>query len=168
PNTDPLPGGSCSGSSPSPDLASLTLHAFQLRSQHRHALHPIEAALQYHRATTQGHGAQSHATVGFEQAESIYRTNVMSQVILYQSEDGRTKLDVRLENQTVWLSQKQLTELFGKAKGTISEHIKHIFEDGELEEISVVRLFRTTASDGKNYEVAAKTPLIRPADLADV
>lgn len=78
----------------------------------------------------------------------------MSQVILYQSEDGRTKLDVRLENQTVWLSQKQLTELFGKAKGTISEHIKHIFEDGELEETSVVRLFRTTAADGKTYEVA--------------
>jgi hypothetical protein len=70
----------------------------------------------------------------------------MSQILLYQSEDGRTKLDVRLENQTVWLSQKQLTELFGKAKGTISEHIKHIFEDGELEEISVVRLFRTTAT----------------------
>lgn len=68
----------------------------------------------------------------------------MSQVILYESEDGRTKLDVRLEGQTVWLSQKQLTELFGKAKGTISEHIKHIFEDGELEKISVVRLFRTT------------------------
>lgn len=78
----------------------------------------------------------------------------MSQVILYQSEDGRTKLDVRLEGQTVWLSQKQLTELFGKAKGTISEHIKHIFEDGELEEDSVVRFFRTTAADGKQYEVA--------------
>jgi hypothetical protein len=78
----------------------------------------------------------------------------MSQVILYQSEDGRTKLDVRLEGQTVWLSQKQLTELFGKAKGTISEYIKHIFEDGELVEDSVVRFFRTTAADGKEYEVA--------------
>lgn len=77
----------------------------------------------------------------------------MSQVILYQSEDGRTKLDVRLVDQTVWLNQKQLTELFGKAKGTISEHIKHIFEDGELAEDSVVRLFRTTAADGKLYEV---------------
>lgn len=77
-----------------------------------------------------------------------------NQVILYQSEDGRTKLDVRLEDQTVWLSQKQLTELFGKAKATISEHIKHIFEDGELAEDSVVRLFRTTADDGKQYEVA--------------
>ena len=61
---------------------------------------------------------------------------------------------MRLENQTLWLNQKQLTELFGKAKGTISEHIKHIFEDGELEEISVVRLFRTTATDGKIYEVS--------------
>ena len=78
----------------------------------------------------------------------------MSQILLYQSEDGRTKLDVRLENQTLWLNQKQLGELFGKAKGTISEHIKHIFEDGELEEISVVRLFRTTATYGKIYEVS--------------
>jgi hypothetical protein len=75
------------------------------------------------------------------------------QVLLYRSEDGRTKLDVRLEDETVWLSQRQLTELFGKAKGTISEHIKHIFEDGELAEGAVVRLFRTTASDGKQYEV---------------
>lgn len=78
----------------------------------------------------------------------------MSQIIIYRSEDGRTKLDVRLEDQTVWLSQKQLTELFGKAKGTVSEHIKHIFEDRELEEDSVVRLFRTTAADGKQYDVA--------------
>ena len=78
----------------------------------------------------------------------------MDPIIIYQSEDGRTKIDVRLEEQTVWLSQKQLTELFGKAKGTISEHIKHIFEDGELEENSVVRFFRTTAADGKQYEVA--------------
>ena len=76
------------------------------------------------------------------------------QFIVYQSEDGRTKLDVRLVGQTLWLSQKQLTELFGKAKGTISEHIKHIFEDGELVENSVVRFFRTTAADGKTYEVA--------------
>jgi len=78
----------------------------------------------------------------------------MDQFLIYQSEDGRTKLDVRLEDQTVWLNQKQLTELFGKAKGTISEHIKHIFEDEELEEDSVVRLFRTTAADGKQYDVA--------------
>jgi hypothetical protein len=75
-------------------------------------------------------------------------------VLIYRSEDGRTRLDVRLDDQTVWLSQRQLTELFGKAKGTISEHIKHIFEDGELTEGAVVRSFRTTATDGKHYDVA--------------
>ena len=74
--------------------------------------------------------------------------------LIYRSEDGRTKIDVMLEAETLWLNQKQLTELFGKAKGTISEHIKHIFEDGELDENSVVRFFRTTAADGKQYEVA--------------
>lgn len=74
--------------------------------------------------------------------------------LIYQSEDGSTRIDVMLEAETLWLNQKQLTELFGKAKGTISEHIKHIFEDGELDENLVVRLFRTTAADGKQYEVA--------------
>lgn len=78
----------------------------------------------------------------------------MSDILIYKSEDGRTKIDVMLEAENLWLSQKQLTELFGKAKGTVSEHIKHIFEDGELDENSVVRFFRTTAADGKMYEVA--------------
>ena len=73
---------------------------------------------------------------------------------IYQTEDGSTRIDVMLVAETLWLKQKQLTELFGKAKGTISEHIKHIFEDGEQDEISVVRFFRTTAADGKQYEVA--------------
>ena len=76
------------------------------------------------------------------------------QFLIYQSEDGSTRINVMLEAETLWLNQKQLTELFGKAKGTISEHIKHIFEDGELAENSVVRFFRTTAADGKQYEVA--------------
>lgn len=76
------------------------------------------------------------------------------QFLIYQSEDGSTRIDVMLEAETLWLNQKQLTELFSKAKGTISEHIKHIFEDGELDENSVVRYFRTTAADGKQYEVA--------------
>lgn len=78
----------------------------------------------------------------------------MSEFLIYQTEGGKTQISVVLENETLWLSQKQLTELFGKAKGTISEHIKHIFEDGELQEDSVVRFYRTTAADGKNYEVA--------------
>ena len=76
------------------------------------------------------------------------------QFLIYQSEDGSTRIDVMLESETLWLNQKQLTDLFGKAKGTVSEHIKHIFDDGELAESSVVRLFRTTAADGKRYEVA--------------
>lgn len=78
----------------------------------------------------------------------------MGAFLIYQSEDGKTQLSVALENETLWLSQKQLTELFGKAKGTVSEHIKNIFADGELAEDAVVRLFRTTAADGKTYEVA--------------
>ncbi len=81
----------------------------------------------------------------------------MSEFLIYQAEDGTTQLSVMLENEELWLSQKQLTELFGKAKTTISEHIKHIFEDGELQEDSVVRFFRTTAADGKTYEVAHYT-----------
>ena len=72
----------------------------------------------------------------------------MNPILIYQSEDGRTKLDVRLEDRTVWLNQKQLTELFAKAKGTISEHIKHIFEDEELTQEATVRLFRTVQKEG--------------------
>lgn len=78
----------------------------------------------------------------------------MSEFLIYQTEGGKTQISVVLENETLWLSQKQLSELFGKAKGTISEHIKHIFEDGELQEDSVVRFYRTTAADGKSYDVA--------------
>jgi hypothetical protein len=71
----------------------------------------------------------------------------MNEFLIYQSEDGKTRLNVALKDETLWLSQKQLTDLFDKAKGTISEHIKHIFEDGELLEHSVVRFFRTTAAE---------------------
>lgn len=75
-----------------------------------------------------------------------------SSILIYQTEDGKTKIETRLENETVWLTQAQLCELFQKSKSTISEHIKNIFEEGELDEISVVRNFRTTAADGKAYE----------------
>jgi hypothetical protein len=73
-------------------------------------------------------------------------------LILYQTEDGITKIETLLENETVWLTQAQLCDLFQKSKSTISEHIKHIFEEHELEFNSVVRNFRHTASDGKSYE----------------
>lgn len=75
-----------------------------------------------------------------------------SEIILYQTEDGQTKIEVHLQNETVWLTQAQLIELFQKAKSTISEHISNVFAEGELDENSVVRKFRTTAADGKNYD----------------
>ena len=76
-----------------------------------------------------------------------------SNILIYQNEKGNIKVDVRFEDGSVWLSQAQICELFGKAKSTISEHISAIFEDGELDRDSVVRNYRTTASDGKNYSV---------------
>ncbi len=74
-------------------------------------------------------------------------------LLLYQTEDGQTKIEVRLQDETVWLNQGQLCELFDKDKRTISEHIQNIFKKRELIEQAVVRKFRTTASDGKNYQV---------------
>ena len=74
-------------------------------------------------------------------------------IIIYQTEDGLTKINVKLNNETVWLNQQQLVMLYQSSKSNISEHIKHIFAEGELDEKSVVRKFRTTADDGKNYEV---------------
>ena len=74
-------------------------------------------------------------------------------IVIYQTEDGSAKIDVRFVDDTVWLTQAQLVELFQSSKANISEHIKHIFEEEELEETTVVRKFRTTATDGKNYNV---------------
>ena len=74
-----------------------------------------------------------------------------SEILIYKNTDGNIKIDVRLEEETVWLSQNQMGQLFGKDKRTVSEHIRNIFKEGELEENSVVRNFRTTASDGKSY-----------------
>ncbi|HBG86554.1 MAG TPA: cell filamentation protein Fic, partial [Marinilabiliaceae bacterium] len=61
------------------------------------------------------------------------------EIILYQADNGTTKIEVRLENENVWLTQAQLVELYQSSKSNISEHIKHIFEEGELSENSVVR-----------------------------
>jgi hypothetical protein len=72
-----------------------------------------------------------------------------SEILIYQADDGTTKVSVRFENENVWLTQAQLVELYQSSKSNVSEHIKHIFEEGELESISVVRNFRTTAVDGK-------------------
>ena len=76
-----------------------------------------------------------------------------SEIIIYQTPEGNIRLDVRLEDDTVWLTQAHLCDLFDKNKRTISEHIRNIFSEKELNEHSVVRKFRTTAADGKSYDV---------------
>ncbi len=75
-----------------------------------------------------------------------------SEIILYQTEDGRTRIQCRFENETVWLTQKLMAELFGKDVRTINEHIQNVFAEGELVADSVIRKFRITAADGKSYE----------------
>ena len=74
-----------------------------------------------------------------------------NKVIIYTASNGQTKIDVKLEDETLWLTQAQMCELYQTSKSNISEHIRHIFEEGELQEDSVVRKFRTTAADGKSY-----------------
>jgi hypothetical protein len=76
-----------------------------------------------------------------------------SGLVLYQTEDGRTRLEVRLKGETVWLSLNQLAELFQRDKSVISKHLKNVFEEGELIPDSVVANFATTAADGKTYQV---------------
>lgn len=77
-----------------------------------------------------------------------------SEIIIYQNNEGNIKVDARLEEETVWLTQAQMCELFNKSKATISEHIKNVFEEGELDEKVVVRKFRTTTQHGA---IAGKT-----------
>lgn len=83
---------------------------------------------------------------------TIIKSNNTSQLLIYQTPDGNIRIDVRLQDETVWLTQANLCELFQKSKATISEHISNIFKEGELVEDSVVRNFRTTADDGKTYD----------------
>ena len=75
------------------------------------------------------------------------------EILIYQSENGVTKIDVKIIDDTVWLTQAKLCELYQTSKSNVSEHIKHIFEEGELDQSSVVRKFRTTGADGKTYNV---------------
>lgn len=74
-----------------------------------------------------------------------------SQLIIYQTETGETKLEVRLENETVWLTQKLMAELFQTTVPNINMHLKNVFEEGELDANSVIKDFLITAADGKNY-----------------
>lgn len=74
-----------------------------------------------------------------------------NKIIIYTDDSGLTKIDVKLEDETLWLTQAQMCALYQTSKSNVSEHIKHIFDEGELQENSVVRKFRTTAADGKSY-----------------
>lgn len=79
-------------------------------------------------------------------------TDNKSEIVIFKTVDEKISVDVRFEGETVWLTQAQLVDLYGSSKSNVSEHIKHIFEEEELEEDSVVRNFRTTAADGKSYQ----------------
>ena len=79
-------------------------------------------------------------------ASEIQKNN--GEIIIYQSEDGKIRLDVRLEEKTVWLTQEQIAQLYGKGRSTITEHISNIFKEGELEKEKVCRFFRHTTQHG--------------------
>lgn len=74
-------------------------------------------------------------------------------IVIYQTKDGNTSIDVKLENETVWLTLSQITELFDRDKSVVSRHISNVFREGELDRNSVVAKNATTASDGKIYQV---------------
>ena len=76
-----------------------------------------------------------------------------TQFLMYEGKGGATRIDVRLDEETLWLSINQMAELFGVDKSGISRHLKNIFESGELARDSVVAKFATTAADGKTYQV---------------
>ena len=73
---------------------------------------------------------------------------IEDEIVLYQSEDGNVKVDVLFQDETVWLTQEQMAQLFGKGRTTITEHIGNIFKEGELKEEKVCRKFRHTTQHG--------------------
>lgn len=81
------------------------------------------------------------------------KENQKSQIVIYKTPSGETKIDVRFDGDTVWLTQDALSELFEKGRSTVAEHIQNIFADGELKQDSVCREFRRTGADGKEYSV---------------
>ncbi len=79
--------------------------------------------------------------------------NEFGDIIIYKDKNGKDNIEVKIEDGTVWLNQAQLVKLYNSSKSNISEHIKHIYEEGELEEKSTVRKFRTVATNGKTYDM---------------
>ena len=91
---------------------------------------------------------------GFSAREGCYSFSMSetpSEILIYQSPDGKTRVDVTLADETVWLSQAQMAELFQTTKQNISLHVKNVFGENELQENSVVKEYLTTAQDGKRY-----------------
>jgi prophage maintenance system killer protein len=76
----------------------------------------------------------------------------MSEIVIFQAEDGKTSLEVQLDQETVWLSQEQMAALFGRERSVITKHLRNVFNEGELEEDSVRAKYAHTASDGKTYQ----------------
>ena len=79
---------------------------------------------------------------------------IVPQMVIYQTQDGQAKLRVMIEDETVWLTQDHMDELFDKGRTTITEHIHNVFQEGELDEKGVCREFRRTGPDGKNSTCA--------------
>jgi prophage maintenance system killer protein len=79
-------------------------------------------------------------------------TTSKNSVVLYQAPDGSSSLEVRLDRETVWLTQDQMGELFGRERSVITKHLRNVFKDGELDEVSVRAKFAHTAADGKEYQ----------------
>ena len=97
--------------------------------------------------------------------------NNNTELLMYQTEDGKTKIEVRMEDETVWLSLNQMAELFQRDKSVISRHIKNIFSEGELDEKSVVANFATTAADGKmliKHQLTIMIPEIKTDKTAKI
>ena len=75
-------------------------------------------------------------------------TDEYGEILIYQTDDGQTNIEVKIEDDTVWLTQQQMSELFQTSRTNVVEHIKHIYEEGELDEISTCRNFRQVRKEG--------------------
>ena len=84
-------------------------------------------------------------------SRAIADKEIENNIIIYQTNDGQTKIDVKIEDETVWLNQSQIAESLQTTKENVSSHIQNIFKEKELSENSVVKDFLTTAADGKDY-----------------
>ena len=79
--------------------------------------------------------------------------NTAAPIVIYQSADGLITTEVRLQGETVWLTQEQISQLFGRERSVITKHLRNVFAEGELESDSVCAKFAHTAADGKTYQV---------------